>query len=184
MQRVNADPIPAWCSSDGSVHAGTVADGCCIRDLAVSGHAWCRTQEMQKERRVQKQQPWPSTGHQHPWGSNNLSTPTQLMAGFLPKPITNSTHVSLAAGMQAMPCLLMFLSALRGIFPPGLPQIFPPVVPSPMFCPSGAQFCNTVLIRAERKESSKQDSGGTGQECKTIFLHTLDCTCDKVCNCA
>lgn len=43
MQRVNADPIPAWCSSDGSVRAGTVADGCCIRDLAVSGHAWCRT---------------------------------------------------------------------------------------------------------------------------------------------
>ena len=95
MQRVNADPIPAWCSSDGSVHAGTAADGRCIRDLAVSGYAWSRTQEMPKERRLQKHQPWPSTGHQHPWGSNNPSTPTaHLTVGLLPKPITKSTHAS------------------------------------------------------------------------------------------
>lgn len=173
MQRVNADPIPVWCSSGGFAYAGTGADSRCIRDLAASGHAWSRTQAMPKERRLQKHQSWPSTGHQHLWGSNNPSTPTAyLRAGSLPKPITDSTYASLLLPECRLHPACTFLSALRGIFPPGLPQFFPPMVPSPMFSPTGAEFCNTVLISAEPKESSKQDSGGRAQERKTVFLHT------------
>jgi len=41
-----------------------------------------------------------------------------------------------------------------------------------------------MLISAEPKESSKQDSGDAAQERKTIFLYALNCTWDKVYNCA
>lgn len=84
-----------------------------------------------KRKRLQKHQPWPSTGHQHSWNSHNPSTLlAHRMVGLLPKLLTGSTCAfSLSQECGLCPARSCSWGLLGNIsFRP--PPIFSPVLSS------------------------------------------------------
>lgn len=115
------------------------------------------------KKRLHKHQPWPSTGHEHSMSSKNPSTPrAHLMVGLLPKLIPDSACAfSLPQECRLCPDCSRFWRLLGNIS----------FWPSPVL----TLYC----LQQQPTESSKQESWGTAQGCKKIFLHTLDYACDK-----
>lgn len=111
-------PIPAWFQACWHSHWQALH-----KRLEESG--------MLKKRRLQKPQPWPSTGRQHSWGSNNPPTPlAHLMVGLFPKLITDSTCASpLPQECWLWPACSCFWGLLGNISFRPLP-VFSPVLPS------------------------------------------------------
>lgn len=185
MQRVTAAPTPAWCSLDSFMHIGTAADSPCVGDLAVwvmlgAGLMRCRRRGGSRSTSPDPALSIRSLGaaitHPHQrhteWQGHS---PNPSRTGPTPLPCCGNASYALLAHVCEHSQGKMNLRP---------PTVFPPCGVFPCVLPIWNIVCDTMMISADPKESSKQDSGGTAQECKTIFLHTLDGTSDKVYNCA